>query len=261
MDTETTTPLTATATALAPPRQSRGPSLGQVLRRVVPEPVRRPLARTLRREPPSVETILRRLRLPDGIVFVQVGSNDGARGDPLHALVREKGWRGVLVEPVPFIYERLKRNHPDERRFACVNAAVGTAEEERDFHYLAEEAGRLLDLPFWFDQLGSFDREHIVAALGPRVAPFVRTERIRCRPLAAILEETGLTRIDLFHVDTEGFDHEVLKQLDLARFAPRVVIFEHKHLAPADRAATLERLAAHGYRFRTARDDTVAVRR
>ncbi|MBK7697246.1 MAG: FkbM family methyltransferase [Saprospiraceae bacterium] len=41
--------------------------------------------------------------------------------------------------------------------------------------------------------------------------------------------------IDLLHIDTEGYDWEILKQLRLAKYFPRPIIFEHKHLSPSKR--------------------------
>ncbi len=32
------------------------------------------------------------------------------------------------------------------------------------------------------------------------------------------------------HIDTEGYDWKILSQLDLNRFSPAIILFEHKHL-------------------------------
>ena len=47
--------------------------------------------------------------------FVQVGSNDATSDDPLRPYVDAWGWTGVLVEPVPYVYERLRAGEPGER--------------------------------------------------------------------------------------------------------------------------------------------------
>ena len=31
--------------------------------------------------------------------FVQIGSNDGRKNDPLNHYIRKNGWKGILVEP------------------------------------------------------------------------------------------------------------------------------------------------------------------
>ena len=31
--------------------------------------------------------------------FVQIGSNDGIKNDPLHRYIKKNNWKGILVEP------------------------------------------------------------------------------------------------------------------------------------------------------------------
>ncbi len=49
---------------------------------------------------------------------VQIGSNDGITGDPLHKLiVKHKKWTALFVEPVPLLVEKLKKNYNNDSRF------------------------------------------------------------------------------------------------------------------------------------------------
>jgi len=36
---------------------------------------------------------------------------DGAAYDPLHEFVARYGWRGLLVEPLPDMFEQLRRTY------------------------------------------------------------------------------------------------------------------------------------------------------
>ena len=45
------------------------------------------------------------------VFFIQVGSNDATHNDPLRRFILERGWRGLMIEPVPHVFERLKRNY------------------------------------------------------------------------------------------------------------------------------------------------------
>src|SRR5450755_313564 len=50
--------------------------------------------------------------------FVKVGANDGITDDPCSdILLADPNWSGLLIEPVPYCFERLKNNFPDTRRF------------------------------------------------------------------------------------------------------------------------------------------------
>src|SRR5579862_4142758 len=51
-------------------------------------------------------------------VFVKVGANDGITGDPCSdILLGNTNCRGLLIEPVPYVFDRLRANFKDSRRF------------------------------------------------------------------------------------------------------------------------------------------------
>src|SRR5574342_485666 len=71
---------------------------------------------------------------------VQIGSNDGITRDPLGRLLRKKkGWKAVLVEPVPYLFERLKKNYGGSNRFTFENVAVNNG-EKACFYWVDESA-------------------------------------------------------------------------------------------------------------------------
>ncbi len=205
-------------------------------------------------------------------VFVKVGANDGVTGDPCGRwFLDHPSWTGLLIEPVPYCVDALRavyhdshdrHDRRDHDRFIIEQAAVGATPGTAEFYYVAEEAKRALpELPSWYDQLGSFDRQHIVKHLDGRLAPFIRTIEVRVAPLDELVRKHRLTRIDLLHIDTEGHDLRVIESLDLVAFAPVVVFVEHKHLSPHDRRALKRLLRRARYRVRRVGGDFLAVHR
>lgn len=72
--------------------------------------------------------ISRLVRNPN-ITIVQIGSNHGVRGDPIHQLLKDNPcWRALLVRPVPCLFERLRSNYGDDPRFRFVDAAVNNGD-------------------------------------------------------------------------------------------------------------------------------------
>jgi len=67
--------------------------------------------------------------------------------------------------------------------------------------------------------------------------------------LDSLITKHGFEEFDLLQVDCEGFDGEVIRSLDLSRFRPGLIQFEHGHMTRKDLAATEEMLSSHGYRF------------
>jgi FkbM family methyltransferase len=164
---------------------------------------------------------------------VQIGSNDGKTNDPLYDLfARYPAWRGLLVEPIAYLCERLRTNYPDTDRFAIANVAINEG-EDLPFYYV--DPGAKADhpeLPAWFDQLASFDRNHLVKHFDGILEPYVRVLDVKGTTLPGLFAAGGVERIDLLHIDTEGYDWKVLQQLDLQRYSPDFILFERHHLSP-----------------------------
>jgi hypothetical protein len=43
--------------------------------------------------------------------FLQIGANDGLRGDPIRRFIIRDDWNGIFVEPLPIVVKMLKDNY------------------------------------------------------------------------------------------------------------------------------------------------------
>ncbi len=185
--------------------------------------------------------------------FVEIGSNDGSKHDHLKHLIRGHPWRGVMVEPVPFVFERLRANYGELDRVALEQVAIADSEGALPFFHLAEaSAAEQETLPDYYDALGSFSREVVAGHVD--AIPDIE-ERIIEITVPAIRFETLLGRqgdpgVDLLLIDVEGYDWELLQSIDLERHRPRLVVFEHYHLSAADQDAARGRFTQLGYDVR-----------
>lgn len=196
------------------------------------------------------------------LFFIQVGANDGRHDDPLHRLVVEHpGWRGLFVEPVPYLFERLKSTYGSDDRFRFIRAAITDKTGTERFYYVDPEAANELGdrAPPSMEQLGSFHRQLIVDYRNGLLEPFIVDIEVPCLTWARLVGDCGVERIDLLHIDTEGHDYRILRQLDLRRDRPRVILYEHKHLSVADAATARRMLTEAGYRVEPIERDTLAT--
>jgi FkbM family methyltransferase len=193
--------------------------------------------------------------------FVQVGSNDSGYGDPLNFHTMHHGWRGLMIEPLPHIYERLRKRYAGVEGLQFANVAIDREPGSRPFYHLRRSDER--GLPPWYDMLGSFSKENVLkhqkylADIPERI---VETS-VRCQTFAGLCEEFGIERFDVLHIDAEGYDYEILKTIDLRRHQPTVVLYEDMHLSEADYRASLAQLHEAGYFTHRDHADTFAVRR
>lgn len=182
--------------------------------------------------------------------FVEIGSNDGMQHDHLRPLIQAHAWRGIMVEPVPYVFERLKRNYGDMPRVALENAAIADRDGRLLFYHLArvDDPGRE-GLPHWYDAIGSFSRDAILRHTReiPDIEQRLVTTEVPSLTFESLLDKHGVEVVDLLLVDTEGYDHEILQSIDFAVRCPRLVIYEHYHLTVEERAQCRERIEGFGY--------------
>jgi len=193
-------------------------------------------------------------------VFVKIGANDGVSWDPVSdVLLASNKWKGLLVEPVPYCFDRLKANFQDPR-FSLEQVAIGASAGQTTFYYVDPKAiQNIPGLPTWFDHLGSFDRNHIIKHLDGVLEPFIIESKVKVSPLSDVLVRNKIQQVHLLHVDTEGYDDEVLKTLDFAKHTPLSIFVEHKHIPSARKAEMLRRFHENGYSVRDCGGDFFAV--
>lgn len=202
----------------------------------------------------------------DEIFFIQVGSNDGKLGDPIHQLiVSNSTWRGIFIEPVPYLFEKLKLTYKNASRFIFENVAISSESRRHKFFYIQELDKADPNLPEWIDQLGSFDKKHILKHLEEfdieHLRKYIIEDLVDCVTFEEICRRNGVRRIDLLHIDVEGYDFKVLSQVDFSKYKPSVVLFENKHLRKDEVAQAECLLKDEGYKWTNLKGDHLCLRK
>lgn len=185
-------------------------------------------------------------RVRGEVFFVQIGAHDGLTGDHIHSFVLSRGWHGIAVEPVPALFRRLEMNYRGTG-VRAVNAAVGATDGRLTFYSLRPDANPAL--PSWYDQIGSFRRDVVLSHADaiPDIAERIEPIEVECLTLSTLLARYRVERIDVLLIDTEGYDLVVLREVDFARYGPRLVIYERKHLGDDGEREARALLCAAGY--------------
>jgi FkbM family methyltransferase len=156
----------------------------------------------------------------DGGFFIEAGANDGAtQSNTLH-FERFRGWRGLLVEPIPDLARRCRMI----RRHSIVeNVALGSFEQRGtsvDMTYVNLMSIADGALPTEDDQ-----KKHVQGgSTAQRLEPYRLT--VPCVPLSDLLDKHGVTRVDLLSLDVEGYEPNALSGLDFGRHRPRFILIE-----------------------------------
>jgi FkbM family methyltransferase len=182
--------------------------------------------------------------------FVEIGSNDGDQHDHLRPLILSRPWRGIMVEPVPYVFERLRRNYESHGRITLKNVAVADRDGTLPFFHLREPRPDELErLPDWYDGVGSFSRDAVAshATHIPDIEERIVRREVPALTFDSLCRQNQVECVDLLLIDTEGHDWEILRSIDFAVWQPRLVIYEHYHLSAADRATARSHMERHGY--------------
>ncbi len=193
-------------------------------------------------------------------VFVQIGANDGQQRDPLRDNIARRAWSGVMIEPVPYVFERLASHYSEHPRVRLLNVAIADADGTRPLYYLPQSNDE--GLPTWYDALASFRPDVLLSHVTfiPDVAERMATIDVPCWTFETLCRKEGLNVIDVVQIDTEGYDYEVIKLIDLERVAPLLLMYESLHLSEDDRSSCAALLGRHGYQSLSDGMDTVCLR-
>lgn len=186
------------------------------------------------------------------IFFVNIGANDGLSGDPLGEFVFKHKWKGILVEPVPYVFERLKKTYKNMPNIILENVAISDVSGKKDFWHLKKTQ----KLNSGYDQLGSFDKKIIldnVKSLNLLDGEIIKSI-VNSVTLSELLISHNISTVDVFSIDTEGYDYEIIKQIDFKKYKPRLILFEYAYLSESDKDGCFLLLKRNGYSIETTGD-------
>ena len=215
----------------------------------------------------SYDTLFRKYN-HQNFFFVQIGANDGVTGDDLRKYILQYKWHGVLVEPVPYVFQRLPENYREVENLEFLNCAIGIETGTSKFYSISETDSKGLNLfkeysNFKLDQLSSFNKDTLLQHkyMHPDFENLIVETAIPTIGINELLLKYKNRVIDLLQVDIEGFDFELLKALDFTGNTPCILIFEHHHMPESSYKEIIKKLRSFHYRFYKSNWDTIAVRK
>ena len=150
------------------------------------------------------------LLVPEGGVFVEVGSNHPIKNSNSYYLESKCGYSGISVDPID--YGEFFRLHRPKTQF--INVAIDSSKSSVILNLVEKNDG-------WEDQVSSLHDEVIAHGRGFQV----QQVDVPAVTLASVCK--NLSQIDLLLLDVEGHEVDVLKSLDWDRVYPEVVLTEN----------------------------------
>ena len=152
-----------------------------------------------------------------GGTFLELGALDGLMYSNSYYFEQSLGWRGVLIEGSPVLYQKLRANRPEA---ITVNAMI--CAEPRQLHWI--ETSNAIGGAWELMQDG-FKKVKHPTMTDEKVAEL---PTVPCVRLDSVMARFGVTHVDLFSLDVEGAELSVLQAIDFNRFSASVIVSEYR---------------------------------
>lgn len=156
--------------------------------------------------------------------FIEVGAYDGYTQSNTYFLEKRRGWNGLLIEGIPNLYKKCKKNRPKSivKNFALVSNDFSQSSVEMHYADLMSVVEGALKSEV-------AQKRHIDAGMDLQYFDSSYKVTVPARTLESVLTEiSNLPDIDFFSLDVEGYELQVLKGLNLDRYKPRYILVEAK---------------------------------
>lgn len=140
----------------------------------------------------------------DNGVYVDVGAHHPYRYSNTYLLYK-KGWHGVNIDPNPHTIALFNKARPNDKNI-CAGAG---------------RAGMLTYYRFSDPAVNTFTKEEAEKWKGKSFLKFLGTTEVEVKPLSEFVEGP----VDLYSIDAEGMDLEVLQSYNW-EYYPRVIVIE-----------------------------------
>ena len=137
----------------------------------------------------------------------------------------------LLVEPVPHNISAINENLKEFKNIHLEPVAVASVRETKDFFFVKATSINKLK-KHWASGIGSFNKNHL---LNHRTKRFLIEEDdidkipIKTVKFEDLIEKYSITEIDKILIDIEGYEYEILKDMDLKKVRINSILFEYKH--------------------------------
>jgi len=140
--------------------------------------------------------------------FIECGANDGINQSNTWYYEKKLNWRGVLIEPIPEVFDQLKKNRKSENLF--FNNVLKSFKDKRKYIRLI------------YDK-----KDSLITKIESKKIKNTYSFRSRAKTLNEILTiSKAPKKIDFFSLDVEGDEINVLNGVDLKKYYFKYILIE-----------------------------------
>lgn len=209
------------------------------------------------RLPFSFEFVVAHLMLSKKLpFFVAIGANDGISNDPMYPFVKNFKIPGIMIEPLPSVFQDLKNNYSGFPQVECWNCGISKHDGKATLYTVKQQPGVFHKS----HQFSSLHKEVISqqSLYVPNITSLIEEIKVDMIGFDTLVSKLQGREIDILQMDTEGHDYEIIKLIDFKRVRPSIIHYEHVNLSKEDQNLCSAILLAQGYKITRDSLDTTA---
>ena len=177
--------------------------------------------------------------------LIQIGANDGVAFDDLNYFIKKFRTNSVLVEPIKEIYNKLQNNY---KNFSFVKLENSAISDDNTINYLYKVDKKfLIFYGNHIPAISSFDKKHLIKHNVK--SSHIKKEKVKSLTIKELLKKYNITNLDLFFIDAEGYDGNIVNDfLDKTNFRS-IIIFEYIHIDDKIFKSLIKKLLAKKYLY------------
>jgi len=170
-------------------------------------------------------------------LFIECGAFDGETENSCKFFEETLGWNGINVEPSPVIYQELIKKRPDSTN---VNVALSNYKGKAKFTSVIHPT---------FGEMctnGSLHHGEKHKETLDQMGCTYKEYEVNVITYPQLIERYNVRKVDLFVLDVEGNELQVIDSMKDSKILPKVFCVEHGNLDQQEVVKAVEDL---GYRF------------
>lgn len=184
--------------------------------------------------------------------------------DPInHLLLNNETLTALLVEAEYNNFKKLVSSYSAiQSRCQFENVIVGDGSPSTFFLINVETARLDPSIPSFvlLEQMHSLRKEVIESCMDGILKPHIVEKHEETVRLEDLLSKHNILEVGLLHIDTEGYDWEILKRLIQKNHNPKLILFEKRHLSLSELSECTDILSVK-YRLQHFEHDILCIRR
>ncbi len=154
--------------------------------------------------------------------YVDVGAHDGIRINNTLYFEKNNGWKGINIEPIKSVYDKLKVNRPNDIN---INCAVCNLDGETEFICNEGYTEMISGIK------NTFDPRHWnrLQFENRQMGSTTKIIKVNTKKLETICDENNISHINYLSIDVEGAEFEVIKSINFDKVFVDVIGFENNY--------------------------------